>query len=298
MPFTLSGNPVHRTDDGTDGKEYSMDHQLLHIFRNNPLGRETLLQSIYFCKKAEAFPVIYIPKTTKFLMYFDNDVVQVDLDNSYLDSADTAQAHAAEILTQAGLEPRFLEPKHYTASTLPDIHTGFNYMCCPRSISDMSSKIGIGYIGPRVRRIVKSARFPVLIASPVFKPWNSIAVFFGGSVNAVKALRMGFHIARVSGFPLAVFTQTGKSSKEDYQNLIKERNLEENMNRYVTQWHFLENHHFEDHLYDVPHDALVILGAYGHGVIKDMVVGSKWEIIQGTIGNNLLVVGPNFAAWR
>jgi hypothetical protein len=275
-----------------------MEHQLLHIFRNNPFGRETLLQSIYFCKKVGAFPVVYIPKTSKFLMYFDNDVVQVDLDNSYLTSPDTAQAHATEILTQGGLEPRFLEPKHYTASTLPDIHTGFNYMCCPRSISDMSSKVGIGYIGPRVRRIVKSARFPVLITSPVFKPWNSITVFFGGSVNAVKALRLGLHIARVSGMQLDVFTQTGKSSKEDYQNLVKDRNLEKDVDRYVKQWHFFENDHFEEHLYEVPHDALVIMGAYGHGVIRELVAGSKWETVQSTIGNNLLVAGPNFAAWR
>ena len=275
-----------------------MEHQLLHIFRNNPFGRETLLQSIYFCKKVGAFPVVYIPKTSKFLMYFDNDVVQVDLDNSYLTSPDTAQAHAAEILEQAGLEPRFLEPKHYTASTLPDIHTGFNYMCCPRSISDMSSKIGIGYIGPRVRRIVKSARFPVLITSPVYKPWNSIAVFFGGSVNAVKALRLGLHIARVSGMQMDVFTQTGKSSKEDYQNLVKDRNLEKDVERYVTQWHFLEHSNFEEHLYEVPHDALVIMGAYGHGVIREFVAGSKWETIQSTIGNNLLIAGPNFVAWR
>jgi hypothetical protein len=275
-----------------------MEHQLLHIFRNNPFGRETLFQSIYFCKKVGAFPVIYIPKTTKFLMYFDNDVVQVDLDNSYLASPDTAETHAVEILAQAGLEPRFLEPKHYTASTLPDIHTGFDFMCCPRSISDVSSKIGLGYIGPRVRRIVKSARFPVLITSPIFKPWKSIAVFFGGSVNAVKALRLGFHVARASGMPIEVFTQTGKSSKEDYQKLIKDRNIEEEMDRYVKQWHFFENDHFEDHLYDVPHDALVILGAFSHGVIKDIVVKSKWEKIQSTIGNNLLVAGPNYAALR
>lgn len=275
-----------------------MDHQLLHIFRNNPFGRETLLQSIYFCKKIGASPVIYIPKTTKFLMYFDNDVVQVDLDASYLTSPDTAEKHAAEILAQSRLEPRFLEPKHYTASTLPDIHTNFDYMCCPRSVSDISSKIGLGYIGPRVRRIVKSARFPVLITSPVFKEWNSITVFFGGSVNAVKALRLGFHVARASGMSIDVFTQTGKSSKEDYQNVIKDRNLEKDMDRYVNQWHFFENNNFEDNLYKVPHDALVILGAYGHGVIKDILFGSKMEKIQSTISNNLLIAGPNYAALR
>jgi len=167
-------------------------------------------------------------------------------------------------------------------------------MCCPKSINDISSKIGLGYIGPRVRRIVKSARFPVLITSPVFKAWKSITVFFGGSVNSVKALRLGFHIARASGIQLDVFTQKEKFSKEDYQQMIKDRNLEEEMDLYVNQWHFFEDNNFEDNLYEVPHDALVILGAYGHGVIKDIVSGSKLEKIQSTITNNLLVAGPNY----
>jgi len=275
-----------------------MKNRLLHIFRNNPFGRETLLQSIYFCNKVGASPVIYIPKTTKFLMYFDNDVVQVDLDKSYLVSPETALKRATELVEQEGISARFLDPKHFTASTLPDIHTNFDYMCCPRSISDMSSKIGLGYIGPRVRRIVRSARFPVLITSPVYKEWKSISVFFGGSANAIKALRLGFHIARASGIQLDVFTQTEKFSKKDYRQMIKDRNLEEEMDLYVKQWHFFENRVFEENLYDVPHDALVILGAFGHGVIRNFVFGSKMEKIQSTISNNLLIAGPNYTTIR
>ena len=275
-----------------------MENRLLHIFRNNPFGRETLLQSIYFCNKVGASPVIYIPKTTKFLMYFDNDVVQVDLDKSYLISPETAIQRATELVEQGGISARFLEPKHFTASTLPDIHTNFDYMCCPRSISDMSSKIGLGYIGPRVRRIVRSARFPVLITSPVYKEWKSISVFFGGSANAIKALRLGFHIARASGIQLDVFTQTEKFSKKDYRQMIKDRNLQEEMDLYVKQWHFFENRVFEENLYDVPHDALVILGAFGHGVIRNFVFGSKMEKIQSTISNNLLIAGPNYTTIR
>ena len=273
-----------------------MNHQLLHIFRNNPLGRETLLQSIYFSKQVNVSPVIYIPKSTKFLMYFENDVIQIDLDNSYLTSPDTALEHATGLLEQAGVEPRFLDPKHYTASTLPDIHTNFDYMSCPRSISDLSSKIGLGYIGPRVRRIVKSAQFPVLITSPVFKEWKSIAVLFGGSSNAVKALKLGFRISRISGMSLDVFTQEEKKSLESYQQIIKDRNLEEDMDLYVNRWHCFENRAFEENLYDIPHDALVVLGAYGHGLIKNFVFGSKVEKIQATITNNLLIVGPNYTA--
>jgi hypothetical protein len=273
-----------------------MEAQLFHIFRNNPLGRETLLQSIYFCKTAGASPVIYIPEFRKFLMYFDNDVVQVDLDNSYLTSPDTARKHATELLELNGITARFLEPKHYTASTLPDIQTNFDFMACPRSISDLSSKIGLGYIGPRVRRIVNSARFPVLITSPVYKPWNSIAVFFGGSANALNALKLGFRIKRDSGLPLNVFTHINKTSRESYEKAIKDENLEEEMDRFVDKWHVFETGVFEENLYEVPHDALVVLGAYGHGVIRTIVFGNKMEKIQSTISNNLLIVGPNYAA--
>jgi len=275
-----------------------MDHQLLHIFRNTPMGRETLLQSIYFCKKVGASPVIYVPKSTKFLMYFENDVVQIDLDSSYLTAPDTAIAHATELVKQGELNVRFPEPKHYTASTLPDIPTAFDYMCCPRSVSDLASKIGLGYIGPRVRRIVRSARFPVLITSPVFKAWKSISVFFGGSANAVNALRLGFNISRVSGMPLDVFTQVENRSPESYLQIVKDENLEEEMDRYVNDWHFFENKVFEENLYDVPHDALVVLGAFGHGVIRNFVFGSKMEKIQSTVSNSLLIAGPNYTATR
>lgn len=275
-----------------------MDKQLFHIFRNNPLGRETLLQSLYFCKTVGASPLIYIPGHTKFLMYFENDVVQIDLDGSYLTSPATAKMHATELAEQAGIEPRFLDPKHFTASTLPDIQTNFDFMCCPRSISDLSSKIGLGYIGPRVRRIVKSARFPVLITSPVYKEWKSIASFFGGSANAVNALKLGLRLSRVSGLPLDVFTQIGRKSREAYEKVIETENLKEEVDRYVNKWHFFESGVFEENLYQVPHDALVTLGAYGHGLIKNIFFGSKMEQIQSTISNNFLIVGPNYTVAR
>jgi len=273
-----------------------MDYQLLHIFRNTPLGRETLLQSLYFCQKLDVNLVVYIPESTKFLMYFDNDVVQIDLDESYLTAPETAQAHASEIATEAGCTLRYLKPKHYTASTLPDIPTNFDFMCCPRSISDLSTKIGLGYIGPRVRRIVQSARFPVLITSPVYKPWRSITVFFGGSLNALNAFRLGLRISKSTGIPLTLFTQSEKKSRSTYRKVIENADLGKELAENVQNWQFFEQGRFEENLFEVPHDALVVLGAYGHGIIKDIVFGSKMEMIQSVISNNLLIAGPNYTA--
>lgn len=270
-----------------------MNYKLLHIFRNTPFGRETFLQSLYFCKTINAFPVVYIPKSDKFLMYFSNDAVQVDLDQSYMTSPNTAQVHAEEIVDEMGLKPMFYEPKNYTASSLPDISTQFDYLCCPRSVSDLSSKIGLGHLGPKVRRIIKHATFPVLITSPVFKPWKSISVFFGGSENALNALRLGMKVAMSSGFSLNIYTLLENKPQDYYRSLIKDNGLEEASSNLINQWHFYEKNDFDSMLYDVRHDSLIVLGAYGHGIIKDILLGSKMEQIQSTVTNNLLVTGPH-----
>jgi nucleotide-binding universal stress UspA family protein len=273
-----------------------MSNQLLHIFRNTPLGRETLLQSLYFCNLVGASLVIYIPEFTKFLIYFDNDVVQIDLDDSYLTSPATARDHAEQLVKDAGSKARFIEPKNFTATTLPDLPSNFDFMCCPRSISDFSSKIGLGYIGPRVRRIVKSAKFPILMTSSVFKPWETIAVFFGGSANSVNALRLGIRISRLTQKPLNVYTQLENQTQSDLEKVMEEEQLDAAMDEYVERWHIFDKNTFEENLYAIPHNALIILGAFGHGLIRDIVFGSKMEKVQSVMPNNMLIVGPKYTA--
>ena len=70
----------------------------------------------------------------------------------------------------------------------------------------------------------------------------------------------------------------------------------EELERLQRNWTFFEEGRFESNLYQVPHDALVVLGACGHGLIRDLVFGSKMEQIQSTIPNNLLIVGPYYTA--
>ncbi|MCP4686877.1 MAG: universal stress protein, partial [Desulfobacterales bacterium] len=74
--------------------------------------------------------------------------------------------------------------------------------------------------------------------------------------------------------------------------------LEKEMERCTAEWLLFEKGKFEENLYEVPHDALVVLGAFGHGLIRNFVFGSKMEKIHSTITNNLLIVGPKYAAPR
>lgn len=273
-----------------------METTFFHVFRNTPLGREIFMQSLYFCKHTRASIKIYIPEFTKFLMYFNNDVVQVDLDESYLTQPTTARSNAMALAVEAGVEPFFMPPMNFTALTLPDVSVDFDFMCCPRSISDFSSKISLGHIGPRVRRIVNAARFPVLIPSSQFKEWKSIMVFFGGSANAVNALNLGFYLSRITELPLDLFTQAGELSQAHFVEILKEHYLDEEVEASVRKWHFFQEGKFEHNLFDVPHNALAVLGAYGHGLVKEILFGSTMEMVQSTLPNSLLIAGPNYLA--
>ena len=80
-----------------------MPFELLHIFRNTPFGRETLMQSAFFCQQMGMPIDIYVPRESQFLMYFEHGVVTVDLDRSYLRSPESAHDHAREIVESLGL---------------------------------------------------------------------------------------------------------------------------------------------------------------------------------------------------
>ena len=64
---------------------------MFHVFRNSPLGRENLLQSIYFCEQVGNLELnIYLPVQKQALMYFERTSVTLDLDSSYTRFPSTA----------------------------------------------------------------------------------------------------------------------------------------------------------------------------------------------------------------
>lgn len=270
-----------------------MSNNHLHIFRNSPFGRETFLNSIYFARKMQLDLHVYIPVTKKFLFYFEQSSVEIDLDASYYKQTDTAREHVETLLADYGFTAQFLEPEAYTASSLPDLPSDFAFMTCPRVISDLSTKIGLGNIGSKVRTILRQAPFAVLIPAQTFKKWKSVAVLFGGSESSVKALRMALKIAEISGLPLDMFTQSeNNNDKAYYRKIIAEHLLEQRIDSTLRHWYIYDRGDFMDNLYDIPHDALIVMGIYGHGAIKEMLLGSTAENVQSTFPNSLLLTGP------
>jgi hypothetical protein len=266
-----------------------VNQPLLHIFRNTPFGRETLLQSAYSCQQLKLSLDIFIPEDQKFLFYFGRNVVQIDLDKSYLFDPETAREHAKETLPQDPLlEYKFIQQESYTGIGLPDLPTNFSLMTCPRSISDVSSRVGLGHIGPKVRKIVQQATFPILIPGAVFKPWQRIVVLYGGSQSAGKALQLAFTFQQLSQLPLQIISIGDHATLE---TMLEDQGLIDQVKQH--DWKVYSGNSLQKHLYEIPHDALVVLGAYGHGPIKALF-GSSMELIQTKLPNSLLVVGPKY----
>ena len=87
---------------------------------------------------------------------------------------------------------------------------------------------------------------------------------------------------------------TGRTKASEYRTIVRDEGMDKQLEKVLHQWTFFEKGRFEDNLYEVPHDALVVLGAYGHGIIRDIMFGSMMEKIQSTISNNLFIAGPKY----
>lgn len=269
-----------------------MDGRLLHIFRNTPLGRETLLQSTYFCKTLALEMNIYIPENKRFFIHMGTCQVAVDLDRSYLSALDSARGHAGFVAETAGLQPHWVDTGAGRDGNYPVLQDDFAFMCCPRSMKEGSSKIGLGHIGSTVRRIVGAAPFPVLIAAMAHKPWRSIAVFYGGSDRAAAALRLALGLKHRSGLPLSVFTQIENGRDETVPAALAAKGLPPELTDGIDTWHRYDAGDFVENIYDVPHDALVVMGSKGSRFARNF--SSKMEMVQSTLTNSLMLVGPGY----
>jgi nucleotide-binding universal stress UspA family protein len=251
------------------------------------------MQSAYFCRQQFGLSLaVYIPETTQFAMEFDGDLVSVQLDGSYTAYPSTAHRHAADTLDEFQCTHEFYVPRQCVSGTMPLLHSEWAAMACPRVISEQSSRIGLGHIGPKVRALVKNAPFPIFIPSMSFKAWTKVTAFFGGSELGAVAVKEGMAVARLARVPLTIHTQLDGITAEECEKSLSTAGILQAVSAKDVEWRLYDHGTLEENLYDVPHDSLVVVGAAGHRLISELVFGSKLEAIQATLPNPLVVVGP------
>jgi len=270
-----------------------MRNTMLHIFRNSPLGRENLLQSAYFCKKHRGLSLkVYIPKTSLFSIDVGSDLFFLQLDASYLQYPYSAEAHVKGILQSSNVSFTFVGPNEFDVGVKPHLPGSWSIIACPRVISEQSGRIGLGHLGPKVRGLVKAAYSPVFIPSLAHKEWTSVTAFFGGSSLGALSVKMALAIARFSFVPASVHTQLNGMTKAVCEKALSDAGILAAVSSAPVTWRLYDTGELKENLYDVPHDSLVVVGAAGKNVIKELVFGSTLEAIQSALPNPLVVVGP------
>jgi len=270
-----------------------MTTTMLHIFRNSPLGRENLMQSAYFCKQQPGMSLaVYVPQVTRFTLSPGDDLAMVDLDESYIRYPTTARRHVKAVLADFDCPFEFHTPSKHDKSQMPHLKGLWAMMACPRVITEQSSRIGLGHLGPKVRSLAKLSRFPIFIPSMSFKAWTSVRAFFGGSPLGAIVVKAAMAVARLARVPLIVHTQLDGTTRKECEKSLSAVGILDAMSGGDIQWRTYEEGTLDENLYAVPHDSLVLAGAAGHQLIRELVFGSKLEVIQTTLPNPLIIIGP------
>jgi hypothetical protein len=101
-------------------------------------------------------------------------------------------------------------------------------------------------------------------------------------------------LSKRSKTPALIFTQA-ESERDSYEDGLRSAGMLEDVRAGEAEWLYFDQGDFDENLYAVPHDALIVVGAYGHGIARDLFFGSKMETIQTVLPNPLLIVGPSCA---
>ncbi|MGD9874568.1 MAG: universal stress protein [Kiritimatiellia bacterium] len=131
-------------------------------------------------------------------------------------------------------------------------------------------------MGSSVERIVRRSVLPCLITPKDFTPVKKILAAFDGSAHANKALHEAIEMAATLSLPLTVLTVRDGMSEEkadavaaDARRLAKDHGCEiESM---------VEKGEAEDVILNIARAkecSLIVVGAYGHSRIREMILGS------------------------
>ena len=102
-------------------------------------------------------------------------------------------------------------------------------------------------------------------------------------------------IADAADVPLNIFTQLNGARFDQCQARLDQAGLLDRIHREPRfQWTCFQHGSLDENLMAVPYDSLAVVGAAGQSIIRELVFGSKLELIQSLLPNPLLIVGPRY----
>ncbi len=130
------------------------------------------------------------------------------------------------------------------------------------------------HLGSNLERMIRAAHAPVLVASRAFKPVKKVLIAFDGGVSSLKAVDYVARQPLFSGLDCTVVT-VGKASEavrqglEDARATLKAGGHDASIKVVDGQPDKVLGELIESEGHD-----MVVMGAYGHSRIRNMIIGS------------------------
>jgi nucleotide-binding universal stress UspA family protein len=130
-----------------------------------------------------------------------------------------------------------------------------------------------GHLGSNLERVVRSSGKPILVAARAFRPINRFLIAYDGGASASKALEHVLRDPLLRGLECEIVTAGSEGEMRARLDAATVRLREAGLNVTAT----LVPGHAEDVIgsrIEMGGVDLLVMGAYGHGRIRSLIVGS------------------------
>jgi len=137
-----------------------------------------------------------------------------------------------------------------------------------------AANFAVGHLGANLERVLRASILPVLVASRAFKPITRFAIAYDGGPAAMKVVDYAARTASLDGLECELLTVTGDAAAGRAM-LEKPAKLLSDAGKTATVkvLHGEPETAIAAHVTEAGIDLLV-MGAYGHGRLRNMIVGS------------------------
>jgi nucleotide-binding universal stress UspA family protein len=131
-------------------------------------------------------------------------------------------------------------------------------------------------LGSSVERILRASVKPCLIVPEKFSPPSHLLIAHDGSAESAKGLRLGLNLARELGAPVTLVTACVRDHEEDASKVLQHAHALATERKIATRAQLVHDNPETAILHECAeaNADLIVMGAYGHTRIRELILGS------------------------
>ena len=131
-------------------------------------------------------------------------------------------------------------------------------------------------LGSSVERMVRASIKPCLVTPATFRPTKHILLAYDGSAESNKALRAGIELSADLAAQLTLTTVCQREQEEVASKILRQAEEQARERKLTVEAQLLHGNAEDEilHFADKINADLIVMGAYGHTRIRELILGS------------------------